>query len=360
MLVSLYTAGDRSLMRNGITLIDSTRNADGLTYSRAPSNLVQYIPPFSLWWVGMVHDYLMYTDDPQFVRRMLPGVRAVLSYYEGFQKDSGSLGRMPFWNFADWVDAWPGGEAPGDDNGSSAVFDLQLALAYDWGAVIEAAVGNGGMAEMDRGKASKLKAWVLAKDWDAARGLFADQPSHRTWSQHTNTLALLAHLLTPVQGRAVFEKMIADPSLAQASIYFRAYTNAALREVGLGERYLELLEPWREILKNGLTTWAEKADPARSDCHAWGASPNFELFRTVAGIDSMAPGFARVRVAPNLGKLTQVHARMPHPKGEIDVVLMKRGGKLMTDVELPAGITGEFEWAGAKRALAAGKNHLVF
>ncbi|MEI9975716.1 MAG: hypothetical protein WDO73_28840 [Ignavibacteriota bacterium] len=72
MLVSLYTAGDRSLMRNGITLIDSTRNADGVTYSRAPSNLVQYIPPFSLWWIGMVHDYMMYTDDQQFVRRMLP------------------------------------------------------------------------------------------------------------------------------------------------------------------------------------------------------------------------------------------------------------------------------------------------
>jgi len=89
-------------------------------------------------------------------------------------------------------------------------------------------------------------------------------------------------------------------------------------------------------------------------------NPNFELLRTVAGIDSMAPGFARVRVAPNLGQLTQVHARMPHPKGDIDVVLVKRGGKLTADVELPAGITGEFEWAGTKRPLAAGKNRLVF
>jgi hypothetical protein len=360
MLVSLYTAGDRSLMRNGITLIDSTRNADGLTYSRAPSNLAQYIPPFSLWWIGMVNDYLMYTDDAGFVRRMLPGVRAVLSYYESFQKESGSLGRMPFWNFADWVDSWPGGEAPGDSDGSSAVFDLQLALAYDWGAAIEGAVGNAGMAEAYRAKASKLKAWVLAKDWDAARGLFADQPSHRTYSQHSNTLALLAHVAPAAQGRAVFEKMIADPNLVQASIYFRAYTNAALREVGLGDRYLDQLEPWRQILKNGLTTWAEKADPSRSDCHAWGASPNFELLRTVAGIDSMAPGFARVRVAPNLGKLTQVHARMPHPKGEIDVLLVQRGASLTADVELPAGITGEFDWAGAKKQLAAGKNHLTF
>jgi alpha-L-rhamnosidase len=154
--------------------------------------------------------------------------------------------------------------------------------------------------------------------------------------------------------------MIVDPTLAQASIYFRAYTNAALREVGLGDRYLEQLEPWRQILKNGLTTWAEKADPSRSDCHAWGASPNFELLRTVAGIDSMAAGFARVRIAPNLGQLMQVHARMPHPKGEIDVLVAKRGGNLTADVDLPAGITGEFDWAGARKPLAPGKNHLVF
>jgi hypothetical protein len=360
MLVSLYTTGDASLMRNGIALLNSTRNADGLMYSRAPSGLVQYIPPFSLWWVGMVHDYLMYTDDPAFARQMLPGVRAVLSYYAGFQKASGSLEHMQFWQFADWVTSWPSGEAPGDQDGSSAVFDLQLALAYDWGADLEKSVGNAGMSEAYRAQAAKLKAWVLKSDWDAARGLFADQPSHRTWSQQANTLALLAHLVPPAQGRTVFEKMTADPTLAQSSIYYRAYTNAALREVGLGDRYLDMLAPWREMLQNGLTTWAETADPSRSDCHAWGASPNFELLRTVAGIDSMAPGFARVRVAPSLGQLTELHARMPHPKGEIDVQLAKRGGKLTADVQLPAGITGEFDWAGTKKPLAAGKNHLVF
>jgi hypothetical protein len=216
------------------------------------------------------------------------------------------------------------------------------------------------MGESDRAEASKLKAWVVRSDWDAGRGLFADQPSHRTWSQHANTLALLAHLVPPTQGRSIFEKMIADSTLAPASIYFRAYTNAALREVGLGDRYLEMLDPWRKMLNIGLTTWAETADPARSDCHAWGASPNFELLRTVAGIDSLAPGFARVRVAPSLGKLTQVHARMPHPRGEIDVMLVRREGQLTADVELPAGITGEFEWANKTRPLAAGKNHLVF
>jgi alpha-L-rhamnosidase len=52
------------------------------------------------------------------------------------------------------------------------------------------------------------------------------------------------------------------------------------------------------MLNRGLTTWAETADPTtRSDCHAWSASPNYELFRTVLGIDSAAPGFRRVNPA---------------------------------------------------------------
>ncbi len=53
----------------------------------------------------------------------------------------------------------------------------------------------------------------------------------------------------------------------------------------------------------GLTTWAEIDDlnRARSDCHAWGSSPNIELYRIVLGIDSDAPGFSKVKIEPHLG-----------------------------------------------------------
>jgi alpha-L-rhamnosidase len=55
-LISIYMTGDGRLMRNAIELINSSRTAEGATYSRAPSRLQQYIPPFSLWWIGMLHD----------------------------------------------------------------------------------------------------------------------------------------------------------------------------------------------------------------------------------------------------------------------------------------------------------------
>jgi alpha-L-rhamnosidase len=362
MMISLYMAGDSRLMKNGISLLNSSRTAEGATYSRAPSYLQQYIPPFSLWWIGMVRDYWMYVDDPDFVRSMLPGVRAVLSFYRTYQKPNGSLAHMPWWNYVDWVKQWPNGEPPADPDGSSAAaLDLQLLLAFQWAADLESAYGDKAAADAYLHSAERLKATIRETDWDETRGLFADQPSHRSYSQQVNTLAVLAHVIGGDQAKAAVEKMLADTSLAQASIYFRAYLNATLRETGLGDRYLEALGPWREMLSQGLTTWAEwNGADTRSDCHAWGASPNFELLRTIAGIESAAPGFGRVRIAPNLGTLKHVSARMPHPRGEIRVDLRREGEKVKATVELPATISGDFVWKGQHRALRPGTNEFGF
>jgi hypothetical protein len=145
MMVSLYTSGDARLMKNGIELLNSSRTSEGATYSRAPSELQQYIPPFSLWWIGMVHDYWMYVDDPAFVKDMLTGVHSVLDFYSRYQKPAGSLLRMPWWNFVDWVKEWPNGEPLADADGSSAAaLDLQLLMAYQWAADLENAQQSAG------------------------------------------------------------------------------------------------------------------------------------------------------------------------------------------------------------------------
>jgi hypothetical protein len=130
--------------------------------------------------------------------------------------------------------------------------------------------------------------------------------------------------------------------------------------VGEGDRYVDLLRDWETMLSRGLTTFAERyerpGDPSRSDCHAWSASPNFEVFRTVLGIDSAAPGFGRVRVRPFPGRFEKVSGSIPHPKGEVSVTLERAGTRLRVEVVLPAGVTGDFEWRGTKRPLAAGRN----
>jgi hypothetical protein len=294
-LVSLYATGDARLMRNALELLDTSRTADGLTLSRAPTRLQQYIPPFSLWWIGMLHDYWRYQDDPDFVRHLLPGVRAVLAFFAERQE----AGR-------------------------------------------------------------RLRTSIQARYWDAARGLYADTPTHDHFSQHANVLAVLASLVEGAQARAVMDRVLADPTLVPCSIYFRHYLHAALNRAGEGDRYLELLSPWREMLAVGLTTWAETNDPeVRSDCHAWGASPNFELFRTVLGIDSAAPGFHHVIIRPFLGRLAAAAGSIPHPRGEISVALRRTGDRLDAEVVLPPGVDGDLVWRAARRALPSGRSKIA-
>jgi 3',5'-cyclic AMP phosphodiesterase CpdA len=358
-LVSLYMTGDGRLMRNAIELLDSSRSAEGATYSRAPSRLQQYIPPFSLWWIGMLHDYWMYQDDPAFVARMLPGVRAVLSFFAVRQNANGSLGRMPWWNFVDWANEWHDGVPPTVAGGHSAPLDLQLLLAWQWAAEMEATLGSRALAEEDRNAATRLRSSVRELYWDAPRNLFADTPDKREYSQQANALAVLAGVTQGSEAHDLIERVAGDQSLVQCSIYFRHYLHSAMNKAGAGDRYLEMLGPWRTMLERGLTTWAETSDPTRSDCHAWGASPNYELFRTVLGIDSAAPGFARVSIRPFLGKLTHVSGSIPHPKGEIAVTLTLDNGKLNAGVTLPAGVEGKFEWHGQTRDLHPGENRLT-
>jgi hypothetical protein len=356
-LVSLYMTGDARLARNAIENLDSSRTPEGATYSRAPSQLQQYIPPFSLWWIGMVHDYWMYTEDEAFVREMLPGVRAVLQFFAARQMPSGSLGRMPWWNFVDWTREWRNGVPPQAGSGSSAPQDLQLLLAWQWAARMEDALGSKALAAECRQSETKLRAAVREIYFDSSRGIFADTEDKRNFSQHTNALAVLAGVLAPPD---LVAKIIDDKSLVQGSIYFRHYLHSAARAAGLGDRYVDLLDQWRQMMTRGLTTWAEQADPTRSDCHAWGASPNYELFRTLIGIDSAASGFRKVVIQPHLGKLEWASGAIPHPRGEISVNLKRRGAGLDADVALPEGVTGEFLWKGARKPLPSGRSKLSF
>ena len=152
------------------------------------------------------------------------------------------------------------------------------------------------------------------------------------------------------------EKILNDNSLIQATFYFKFYLTQALKKVGMGERYYGTLQPWRDMINMGLTTFAEKEEPTRSDCHAWSASPNYDFLATICGIMPDAPGFEEVLIKPSLGILDNVEGKMPHPKGEIAVSL-KRKGKVGIEgvVSLPENITGRFIWNGKNIILKGGK-----
>jgi hypothetical protein len=188
--------------------------------------------------------------------------------------------------------------------------------------------------------------------------LFADTPEKTGFSQHPNALAIVTGLVEGDDARRIAAQLVDDRSLTESTLYFRYYIHSALLDAGLGDRFLDQLGTWREALRIGLTTWPEMPEPSRSDAHAWSSHIAFDFFRTMLGIRPTAPGFAKVRIAPHLGKLNDLSGTMPHPAGEISVSLQRRGAGVTGDVVLPPSVTGEFHWAGRTQALTSGRNHV--
>jgi alpha-L-rhamnosidase len=361
-LISLYNSGDERLLLNAMNEMDNSRRPEGVTLSRHPSFTPQYIPTFSFWYIGMLHDYMMYGRDSEFVKNKLAGERQIMHYFANYQKEDGSLKGVPFWMFTDWVESrgWESGVGPVGEEGSSSLIDLQLLWAYQLASEMESRYGMQSYASLYNQKADQLKKTIQRKYWDDKRRLYADRPEKDLFSQHANTLAILTGLAGDVSD-SLAGRIIKDSSLAPASIYFKYYLHLALVKSGLGNDYMNWLGQWRENIKMGMTTWAEIPDinNARSDCHAWGASPNIEFFRTVLGVDSDAPGFTRVKIEPHLGSLKNIQGEIPHPRGKVRAGYHLINGEWNIQIELPEHVAGKLIWKGETIELHEGTNHFI-
>lgn len=360
-LVTYACFGDDRLVRQALDAFDHSRNAEGLTQSRYPASLPQFIPTFSLIWIGMVHDYWMYRPQTPALGEWVAHTRGVLDWYAKQVRPDGLLGKMPWWNFGDWSEGFDFGVPPQDPDGGSSQLTLSYAIALREAAELEDAVGSAAVAADYRSRADALVSAVRRLCWAPSVGLLADAPSKSHFSEQANTLALLADALPPGSQQAVIDVLLGGKTpvhLSPSSIYFRFYLARALAHVGAEGRYLDTLGPWRRMLDEGLTTWAETLDPTRSDDHAWSAHPNYDLLTLVAGIQPASPGFKTVHIAPHPGALTTMDARMPHPLGEIALHCTLYADTWTFEVTLPQGLTGDFTWGGTRVPLSGGTQTL--
>jgi hypothetical protein len=359
-LVSLYNTGDDKLVRNALNQMNESRLPEGVTLSRHPSHTAQLIPTFSLWYIDMLHDYWMYGKDEAFIKDKLMGTRAILEFFKRFQQKDHSLKEVPYWNFTDWCETkgWDGGRAPIGKDGYSSVMDLLLLYTYQMAADMELKIGIPALAETYKIEAKVLQQTIRNKYFDAGKNLFSDRTEKDLYSQHANTLAILTGTSTGEEAKTIAKKLMTDTSITEATIFYKYYVYQALTKAGFGNDYLNWLDIWKRNIKEGLTTWAEISDinNARSDCHAWGASPNIEFFRTVLGIDTDAPSFKKVKIIPHLGNETKISGSIPHPNGTIATSYELKGGKWTIKIDLPKTISGYLEWKEKKYPLQSGSN----
>ncbi len=356
-LISLYITGDDRLMRKAILDFYNSRIAEGLTQGRYPSSRLQVIPPFSLFWISMLYDYMMHRRDDAFIEHQLQAVKGVLYWYEQhIDTNKQMLGPMNWWNFVDWASSFNGGTPAGANDGNSAVITLQYAYTLQQAAAIFAYYKQNEEAAHCTGLAAMLMHGTYANCFDKVKNAMGDTPDKKTFSQHSGIMAILTGCIPKQDEQKAMNVILFDTSLTQATFYYRFYLTQALKKAGLANLYYSQLQPWRDMLRKGLTTFAENPDPTRSDCHAWSASPLYDFLATICGIMPASPNFRSVTIQPAPGELIWIKGSMPHPDGTISVSLKRKENSngIKGTVTLPVAVKGTFIWNGKTLALHGG------
>ena len=377
-LISYTNTGDDRLPRQAIEAFHASLLPEGIGQSRYPSRHLQVIQNFSLLWIGMVHDFWFYRDDPNFVRQQLPAIRSELSYFRARRSPEGRP-ELPaglpelkdWWPFVDWATGFQGGDSPATPEGVSAAGSLFYLEALRNAAEMELSLGDAALAHQDATEADAVSKTIYARFWSPTENLLADTPNLTHFSQQANALAVWLDVIPRAQQQDVMTRIysLTDPTfhaskplpanVSPTSSYFRFYLTRALVHAGMADRYLETLQPWRTMLSVGLTTWAEQPEPTRSDSHAWSAHPNIDLLTTVAGIRPAAANFAAVRVTPALGPLHHLAVSYPSPRGTITADYTATSSGLSATVVLPSDLPGTLIWNGKSYKLHPGPNTLT-
>lgn len=350
---------DDRLQRQALRLFDDSRLPTGLTQSRFPCSNGQVIPPFSLHWIGMLHEHALWRGDASLVRELLPGVRSVLEAHLQPRRPGRLLGPLPGWNFVDWVPGWKSGEPPTAKDRLSSVLMGQLVIALRQAADLEDYAGQPPCAARWRGEARALASAIRSTFWHERRGCLADDTEHRSCSEHAQALALLGGILAPTEARRALDAL-ADGRLDHAAtIYFSHYVFEALAAAGRAVAFHRRLDLWKHLPEQGFRTPYEAPGNTRSDCHAWSSHPLYHLFASIAGIRPSAIGSGAVTIRPMLGPLHRIDADLAHPCGRIRLRIRAGERRTNFDITLPKGVTGHLVWKGRRHALSGTRKEFV-
>jgi hypothetical protein len=302
------------------------------------------ISAYSMWWIIIHDDWYAHHGDIGYLRAQRAYLEALLRKLATFVDDDGRE-RLDGMRFVDWP-----------------TFDDPVAVHEGLQAMLARAMQSGRrlmclLGDLDTAQLCEEVVQRLAQHQPPASG-----------RKSPAALLALAGLRAPSDVLPVLQRN----GPADLSTFYGYYVLEALAEGNDHATALEFIRKyWGGMLDFGATSfwedfnldWTKDAGridelvpPGKRDlhgdfgahcyvgfrhslCHGWAAGPTAWLSRHVLGIQSVDPGFARVRIDPHLGDLHWVEGTYPTPHGLIRVRHVKRpDGVIASTVELPKGV----------------------
>jgi hypothetical protein len=357
MLVNFAAFGDTRLAAKLLRQVAQSQRADGMTHMATPGDVpgswTEFIPDYCLYWVMTIGEYVRYTGDVALARELFPSVTRAMAWFERHLDEHGLLADVPGWVFIDWaeVDRW----------GECAALNALYCHALGHAAQIARWSGAGREAARYKALAAAVRRALNRRLWDNKRGVYVDARTgdrrSRRVSQQTNAM-FIAYDIAP---RPRWPRILAavtdedrlrvtstgpgdlsvrdfdeDRQVVLAQPFFMHHLHRALAKAGEQRLLTEnVRRRWGAMLEAGATTFWEHWHGKDSQCHAWSATPTFDLSTEVLGVHPLEPGFQRFLVAPKPAGLDWARGIFPSVKGDIAVSWDRRRRSFRLTVDVP-------------------------
>ena len=344
ILFTYTVSHDDRMARQCMDDFRRSQRSDGLINACYPHWGPNVIPGFSIYYILMVYDHMMYFGDESLVRKHLSAIDQILQYFEEHLDTSGIVGKTGghisdrYWSFVDWSTHW--GDTTGTPpSGLTNPITMESLLYIDGlqhAAYLCDYVGRHDTAAEYRCRAEHVQNAInqFCRDED---GFYTDSPGVSAYSQHAQVFAVLTDTVPGEDSQRILKCALADSQkFAPCSVSMMFYLFRALEKAGLYGLTEPLWNPWRQMLKDNLTTCVENDTDGRSDCHAWGSLILYELPAVILGVRPGAPGYGRVIISPNPGFLQWAKGTVTTPWGDVQIAWEKKeNGKMQVHVDAP-------------------------
>jgi hypothetical protein len=303
------------------------------------------ISSYSMWWVLIHEQWWMHHGDRAYLAAQKPYLTALLKKLAALIGPDGRE-KIDGLRFLDW---------PSSPNQQGVTAGLQglLVMTLESGARL--------MKVLDDAPTAALCAAAAARGRQVVPAVNASKSG----------AALLA-LAGMTDAKKTADDVLKVGGARNISTFYGFYVLQALAKAGETNTALDFISTyWGAMLDLGATTFWEDFDldwtkdaaridelvpPGKKDvhggygaycyigfrhslCHGWASGPTAWLSENVLGITPLEPGFKRVRIVPQLGRLRWAEGAYPTPLGPIHVRHERQAdGTVKSKIDAPAGI----------------------
>jgi len=303
------------------------------------------ISSYSMWWILIHEEWYLQNGNLAYLKEQQTYLTALLKRLSTYV-DAEGRETLDGMRFLDW---------PTFENKTAVHEGLQamMTLTMESGARLGKILGDEDTSKLCADTAARLRK-------------HSPEPSGR---KSPAALLSLAGFREPSE---VSNNVLKKDGPKDLSTFYGFYVLNALAKSGDVDTGLEFINQyWGGMLDYGATTfwedfdlaWTENAGPIdapvapgkkdlhgdfgahcyvgfrHSFCHGWAGGPTAWLSRNILGVTPVAPGCAKVRITPNLGRLKWAEGSYPTPKGAIHVRHERQeDGTIKSVVKLPDGI----------------------